>query len=170
MAKFAQYNVFMANLERLKPFQEALAETVADIVLDQIILLIETSVPSGRIYPHPDGGKYRASAPGQPPAKRTETYLGNFSVMPARSEGDRAISGVANPTFAKEGVFLWVILEFGQRGRSVQLDLAPGLFGTVAPRPHLTPAVDMAIPLIREFLDDQSLSADAVTVTRRPAA
>ncbi len=47
--------------------------------------LIRGSAGGGKIYSKPGGGRYTASAPGQPPVSRTGEMVGSIVVLPFRS-------------------------------------------------------------------------------------
>jgi hypothetical protein len=72
--------------------------------------LIRSAQGAGRTYSKPGGGSYRASAPGQPPAKRTGLLVGNIRVRAMRPAQDRV--GVT----VRETAFYGKFLETGARG------------------------------------------------------
>lgn len=117
----------------IEPFVEA----AAIIVRDEIVAVINESTPGGRFYPIPGtGAVYQASAPGQPPAEREGIYRESWQSTPAVRRGKRVVAGVFNDRRTDGGDLLWPILELGTRD------------GKLAPRPHVGPAIEPALPLI----------------------
>ena len=119
--------------KRLEPFVEA----AAIIVRDEIVAVINESVPAGRFYLIPGtGATYQASAPGQPPAEREGIYREFWESTPAVQTGSRIIAGVFNDRTTDGGEPLFPILEYGTRD------------GKLAPRPHVGPGMERSVPKI----------------------
>jgi hypothetical protein len=120
--------------KRLEPFVEA----AAIIVRDEIVGVINESTPAGRFYRVPGtGATYQASAPGQAPAEREGIYRESWKSTPAVSQGSRIIAGVFNDRTTESGEPLFPILEYGTTD------------GKLAPRPHVGPGIERALPKIR---------------------
>ncbi|MEA4922156.1 MAG: hypothetical protein VB031_02175 [Eubacteriaceae bacterium] len=107
-------------------------------LLDNVL----TGSRSGRTYRLPNTrARYTASAPGEPPAIRTGAYRGSFTV---KSEGGGSETGgtyhaiVGSELRVKNGHLLSDYLENGN--------------SRIAPRPHLSKALEAARPeIIRIF-------------------
>ena len=69
--------------------------------------LILRSQGGGASYSKPGGGRYHASAPGQPPVSRTGVLAASLSVKPSRS-GDRVT--------VRDSAYYALILEAGAKG------------------------------------------------------
>ena len=85
---------------------------------------------SGRTYRTPGGGTYTASAPGEPPAVRTNTLRGKFREMTYGVNGRNP--GIENSPAAQYAGYM----ENGTPG------------GMIKPRPFVNPIIEKAKPAI----------------------
>ena len=116
---------FRLNLDAIIP---PLAETTAD----QIRLLLNSSIPTGRLYRRPGnrGAKlHRASRPGQPPAIESGALF--ESINSNRIDKDSAVAGV------RGGPYYASLLETGGT------DEIDG--NNIAPRPYAEPSMRAAL-------------------------
>ena len=120
--------------EKLAPVASGMAATAEDETLG----LLRQSSPSGEVYMDRElGRRYRASAPGEPPARRTGEYERSFGHTEEHMRGDRAVAAMTNDEMVgrNEGKPLWAILEYGTF--------------TQAPRTHIRPAAERTARTIR---------------------
>lgn len=126
---------------------KALVEAASIDLRDTIVRTMDPGPPrTGRVYRVPGTGiidpetnrtkrgtgrRYRASAPGEPPAVRLANYRDSWQLLPAVVEGDQVVGGAASDAMTEDGEhFIGEILEYG----------APRV--NIEPRPHLRPAMD----------------------------
>ena len=99
---------------------------------------------TGKIKPG-TGTLYTASAPGEPPAVRTGTYLGRWQTTPAVVTGTRVSAAAVNDAKTEDGEhYIGELLEYGTHRAT-----AASGGGTImpyeasmAPRPHIRTAVE----------------------------
>jgi hypothetical protein len=78
------------------------------------------------------GKRYKASAPGQPPAVRLGEYAGAWQVAPATVVEDRVVAAATNDRRTEDGEHaIGEVLEYGTED------------GRIEPRPHIRPAMDI---------------------------
>lgn len=121
---------------------EAIVEGAALIVRDEIVLSMEKApARSGEEYLVPGTStRYRASAPGEPPAVRTGRYRNSWQTTPALREDD----GLHAFAFSDLTV---------SRGQYALGDLLDGGTRNMRPRPHIDQAITRASQRIeRELL------------------
>lgn len=96
---------------------------------------------SGKVYKKPGGGTYRASAPGEPPARRTGNLRMNWD---GRVEG-----GASGGT----SVSLTAVLESMETKYNDYMEHGtPG--GMIAPRPYVERIRDKALPKIEAIYNE----------------
>lgn len=96
---------------------------------------------SGKVYKKPGGGTYRASAPGEPPARRTGNLRMNWN---GRVEG-----GASGGT----SVSLTAVLESMETKYNDYMEHGtPG--GMIAPRPYVERIRDKALPKIEAIYNE----------------
>lgn len=125
---------------------EHLAETAAEIVREEIVQGMEAAPPrTGREYRVP-GVKtiYTASAPGEPPGLREGAYAKSWKVAPAIEVEGKVVARAYSDHPQDEASLIGEMLEFGT--------------STMAPRPHIRPAFENAIPKIRELVRKENES------------
>jgi hypothetical protein len=118
-------------------------EMAALIVRDAVVLEMQQSTPSGRLYYVP-GTKtlYRASAPGEAPATRENLYGPSWKSTPAVKVGNALMAAAyTGRRVGKAGEHvLGEILEYGS------------LKAGIAPRPHVRPAIAKSKRAVRAIL------------------
>jgi len=120
-------------------------EAGARIVREEVVSAMEDAPPrTGREYLVPGTQTpYTASAPGEPPAIREGTYRNSWKETPAVEVGDTVVAAAYTDLRTEDGAHLiGEILEFGA--------------GRIAPRPHVRPAIDAAVPKIRQLVEEVS--------------
>ena len=136
---------FTLNLSALgwvkRELAAPLVEAGARIVHEEVVAVMEEAPPrTGREYRVP-GTKtvYTASAPGEPPAIREGAYRDSWRTTPAIEEGDTVVAVAYTDLRTDDGAHvIGEMLEFGTE--------------TMAPRPHVRPAIDAAAARIRELI------------------
>jgi hypothetical protein len=99
----------------------------ASIELRNALQEVMSGNRSGRIYRTPSGGRYTASAPGEPPAVRTGILRGSWRPV---QHGPGGI----NPTIESNTPYAW--LDVGSP------------HGMIAPRPYSKKTIEMAWPQV----------------------
>lgn len=117
------------------------ATRIATMARDEVVAVIDEATPTGREYSDPrTGERYRASAPGEPPASHTGVYPESWQVEEGRIRGDRVVAS-AYTDLQVGGRNLGRVLEFGEAGPPA-----------VAPRPHVRPALARLARRLRRAL------------------
>lgn len=88
---------------------------------------------SGKIYRKPTGGKYRASAPGEPPAWRLGNLGGKWRAV-TYGEGNQ------NPAIETHIEYAW--LDEGSPG------------GMIKPRPYVDKTIETAMPEVEKIYSE----------------
>lgn len=119
------------------------AEAGAIMVRDEVVKTIESGTPTGERYLIPGtGARYRASAPGEPPAIREGRYRESWDWTPAVEDVDGSFVATAFTDLLVGEHVLGEILEFG----TVHMK----------PRPHVRQSVDRAQVRLRRLIEDAS--------------
>ncbi len=124
-------NVAAAEALGRGPEMRHYVEAVAVELADEIRGIMETSTPSGRTYRIPDTeDTYVASAPGEPPAIRLNTYAAAWRGSPAVLSGTKITAAAVNDRRTEDGKYaIGELLELGTE--------------RMKPRPHISPALVM---------------------------
>ena len=108
------------------------ATRAAEVLRDEIVDLMERSIPSGAVY-----GTHQASAPGEPPAIDRGNYRDSWKVEEAQARQSR-VSAAAYTDLRVGKHLLGELLEYGT--------------GRMEPRPHVRVALVTVRDEIRAVL------------------
>jgi hypothetical protein len=127
-------------------------EASVKVVKDEIVQAMEDAPPrTGREYLVP-GTKtpYTASAPGEQPAIREGAYRDSWKETPAVEAGDTVTARAYTDLRTEDGSHL--IGEGLELGTSDIVNYGVRM----EPRPHVRPAMENAVPRIRELIEKAS--------------
>lgn len=109
------------------------SESVAEELQKQLVQMISGS-GSGRLYSLGDGLTYRASAPGEAPAKRTGRLVSSYTpVKVVETGGNGIVFRAGTESSLKTGSYLLA-------------DLLEGGTGRMAPRPYREKVLETVMP------------------------